>query len=72
MVYSVSMTKHFVLLAEIVKAAVQSSRIHTGEYGRGYKNAVDELADGLADMCEIENDRFDREWFIRACGAEPL
>lgn len=58
--------KQFIAIA----AAVKASRDMFGdaEEGTAYDYVLNDVTTRLADVCEGENERFDREKFLAACG----
>jgi hypothetical protein len=62
--------KHFEKLATVISDHVQSC---VGAYGATYRFSeeflmLEEIASDLSDVCEGENELFDREKFLTACG----
>jgi len=65
--------RHFEKLAEIIRDAyanADSYRESGGaweSYATARGDAVSSMAQAIADMCQGENDRFDRNRFLDAC-----
>ena len=56
--------KHYIATAEVL--AIERKQATTD----GERQAIDNIARGLADVFKRDNGRFDRERFYYACGAE--
>lgn len=65
--------KHFQAAADIMETRLRYAEEYFGKSDLdpvriGYKAALEDVACDLADYFFDENDRFDREKFIEACG----
>jgi len=58
--------KDYLAIAKAVADALSTCELDSAE-----STAVEYLATKLADVCESDNARFDRETFLMACGMEP-
>lgn len=59
--------KHFEAIAAIIKATRIPGESSPG-FDNGYETATENIASSLASYFASQNERFDRERFLKACG----
>lgn len=65
--------KDYIAIAAVIKHARKEwieLNDHSADYQTAVGDAIEGVATDIADMLQRDNDRFDRDRFLEACGVE--